>query len=151
MDLSLLAILVFCVLFAAVLYYLIFVKKDVLPDGRAQSGLVTALFVITPVLVIVLWYQSGSESRLQKLGFNPYPGFVSSSGIAAGQGKAPIWVFAIEGDEGSVLQFYKSNENHLGWSLVSESEMGLIFERGSERLSVSVGEGNVVFSMKPGE
>lgn len=150
MDFSLLAILIFCVSYAALLYYIIFVRREARLGPWGRSGLVTLLFVITPVLVMVLWYQSGAESRLERMGFTPYPGFVSSSGIAAGQGKAPVWVFSIEGHEGAVLQFYKRDENHVGWSLVSESEMGLMFARGDERLSVYVGADNAVFTLKPG-
>lgn len=149
MEPSLLAILVFCISFAALLYYVIFVRREARLSPWGKSGLITLLFVITPVLVAVLWFQSEAESRLERMGFNPYPGFVSSNGIATGSGEAPIWVFSIEGDGGSVLQFYKKNENHVGWSLVSESETGLMFERGGEVLSVFVGAGNVVFSMKP--
>ena len=149
MDTALFAILGFCLFFAALLYYVIFVRREARLGPWGRSGLVTLLFVITPVLVIVLWYQSGAQSRLAKLGFNPYPGFISSSGIATGSGETPIWVFSIEGDERSVLMFYKKNENHDGWSLVSESETGLIFERGNEVLTVFVGAGSVVFSMKP--
>lgn len=150
MDVSLLAILAFCLSYAAALYYFIFVRREARLGPWGRSGLVTLLFVITPVLAMILWYQSGAESRLEGLGFNSYPGFVSSSGIATGVGDAPIWVFTIVGDEDSVLLFYKQSENHAGWTLVSESDMGLVFERGSEKLSILVGEGNVVFSIKPG-
>ena len=149
MEISLLAILVFCVSYDALLYYFIFIRREARLGPWGRSGLVTLLFVITPVLVMILWYQSGAESRLERMGFSPYPGFVSSSGIATGSGEAPIWVFSIEGNEGSVLQFYRKNENHVGWTLVSESEMGLTFERGSEILSVFVGADNVIFSLKP--
>ena len=149
MEESLLSILVFCLSYAAALYYSIFVRRETRLGSWGKSGLVTLVFVITPVLVMNLWNQSEAESRLERLGFNPYPGFVSSSGIATGSGKAPIWVFSIEGYEGSVLQFYKKDENHVGWSLMSESDMSLIFERGSEKLSVFVGSDNVVFTLKP--
>ena len=149
MEMSLLPILVFCVSYAAFLYYFIFVRKEARLGPWGRSGLVTLLFVITPVLVMTLWFQSGAENRLERLGFTPYPGFVSSSGIATGSGEAPIWVFSITGNEDSVLQFYKKNKNHPGWSLVSETKMGLTFERGSETLSVFVEPGNVVFTLKP--
>lgn len=149
MELSLFVILVFCVSYAALLYYFIVIRREAQPLPWGKSGIVTLSFVITPVLAMILWQQSQAESRLEKLGFNPYPGFVSSNGIATGSGQAPIWVFSIAGHEGSVLLFYKKTENHAGWSLVSESQMSLTFERANEILSVFVDAHNVVFSLKP--
>ena len=149
METSLLIILIFCVSFAALLYYVFIFKKEMDLGEQGKAALFTAVFVILPILVIVIWNQFESKDRLSVIGFSPHPGFVSSVGVASGAGKNPIWVFSIEDDELSILQFYKNSENHSGWSLVSESHNSLVFRRGNEKTTVHVGNGTVVFSMKP--
>lgn len=151
MDLALIVLLGFCLVLAALLYYVIFVRREKRLSPWGMSSLLALLFIVIPVIMIALWYQSGAGHRLEQLGFQPYPGLISSSGIATGTGKAPIWVFSIEGDDAPVLQFYRQRENHKGWSLVTESHYGLMFKREEEVLTLLVGDGKVVFSLKPGE
>jgi hypothetical protein len=150
MDFSLIALLGFCLFFAALLYYVIFVRREEPIGPWGKSGLVILIFLIVPVLIIALWYQAEAERRLEEIGFTPYPGFISSSGVATGSGENPVWVFSLDGDVDAVLDFYKSAENHKGWALVSESESLLMFEREGEALSMFVGAGSVAFSIRPG-
>ncbi|HOP18113.1 MAG: hypothetical protein KDI22_06255 [Gammaproteobacteria bacterium] len=151
MDLSLIALLGGCLLLAAVLYYVIFVRREHPISPWGKSGLVTLMFVLVPVLVIALWYQAGAESRLAQIGFTPYPGFASSSGVATGLGENPVWVFSVEGGAKPVLEFYGRPENRKGWALVSESESLLLFEREGKSVAVSAVADSVAFTMRQGE
>lgn len=145
MDLDLIALLGGCLLLAALLYYVIFVRREEPIGSWGKSGLVSLVFVLVPVLLIALWYQSGAENRLKEIGFTPYPGFISSSGVAAGQGKNPIWVFSVEGDLAAVLEFYRRPENHNGWTLVSENEGLLLFRHEKRLVSISANMKSVAF------
>lgn len=90
MDLSLIALLGGCLMTAALLYYVIFVRREQPISSWGKSGIVTLMFVLVPVLVIALWFQDGAVNRLEQMGFEPYPGFVSCSGIATGLGEKPF-------------------------------------------------------------
>lgn len=149
MDVSLIALLGFNLIFAALLYYFIFIRREQRLGPWAKSGLFAILFIILPLLVMTLWYQAGAAQRLHQLGFTPYPGLISSSGTATGTGESPLWVFSFKGNSDALLQFYKDKNNHKGWTLVSETATGLSFKRGGKMLSVFVSEDNVVFTVKP--
>ena len=147
MDLSLIALLGGCLMMAALLYYVIFVRREQPISSWGKSGIVTLMFVLVPVLVIALWFQAGAVNRLEQMGFEPYPGFVSSSGIATGLGEKPFWVFTVEGGAEPVLEFYKLAENRKGWMLVSESKSLLLFEREGKSVAVSAVADSVAFMM----
>ena len=148
METSLLVILIFCLSFAALLYYVFIFKKEMDLGDQGKAALFTTVFVILPILVIVIWNQFESKDRLSEIGFTPYPEFVSSVGVATGAGNNPIWVFSTEDDENSILQFYKISENHTGWSLVSETPNSLVFKRKNQKTTIHVGNGNVFFSLQ---
>ena len=149
METSLIITLGFCLSFAALLYYVFVVRNAMDLGDRGKASLFTTLFVILPVLVLVLWNQSESKDRLSEIGFTPYSGLISSVGVVSGGGENPMWMFSSEDDENVILRFYKHSENHAGWSLVSETQRSLTFERGKERITIHVGQGNVVFSLRP--
>jgi hypothetical protein len=147
MDSSLIALLGGCLLMAALLYYVIFVRREHLIISWGKSGLVSLVFVLVPVLLIALWFQSGAENRLERIGFKPYPGFVSSSGIATGLGEKPFWVFSVEGGAETVLEYYRQPENRNGWALVADTESLLLFEREGKSVAVSSLGDSVAFTM----
>lgn len=151
METSLLIILGSCISFSALLYYFIFVKRESDLGWRGRAGIFSILFIITPIILIVLFSQSGAEDRLRKIGFEPHPNFSGSVGIAVGTGKNPIWVFSTDGDSNSILQFYKVHENHGDWSLLTESQNELVFEKEHQKMSIHIGDGNVVFSLMASE
>jgi len=151
MDLSLIALLGGCLLLAALLAYVIFVRREHLIVSWGRSGLVTLLFMLIPLVVISLWYQAGAETRLEQIGFTRYPGVVSSSGLAVGLGENPVWVFTVEGDAERALDFYRRAENRRGWALVSEGASLLLFEREGRLLAVSADPDSLIIMMRPAE
>lgn len=150
MDPSLIALLVGFVLMAALLYHVIFIRREHPIGSWAKSGLVVFVFLLIPVLLIALGFQAGAENRLQKIGFRPYPGFVSSSGIATGLGENPFWVFSVEGGATAVLEYYRQPENREGWVLVADSEFLLLFEREGQKVAVSAVADGVTFTLTDG-
>ena len=90
MSLGLLVLLGFCLLNVGLLIYLIYVKKSLMSDSRAKAGLITTLFFLIPIIFLTLWQQHHAQDRLQHLGFTPYAGFKSSSGIATGLGEKRV-------------------------------------------------------------
>lgn len=151
METPLLLILGACLSFAALLYYFLIIKRETDLGWRGRSGIFVIIFVITPVLLIVLFNQSGAEDRLRKTGFNPYPDFSSSVGTATGTGEKPIWLFSTDSKADSVLLFYKEEKNHHGWSLIAEDHNKLVFEKGRQTMSIRIDNGNVLFSLGPDE
>lgn len=151
MELSLILILGSCILFAAVLYYFLFVKREADLGERGKAGIFTIFFVIAPIILIVLLMQFGAESRLEKLGFKPHPSFSSSVGAATGVGENPIWIFSATGNPDSIFQFYKDPRNHAGWSLQAENTNGLVFRKDKNKMSILINNGDVVFSLVTNE
>lgn len=151
MDTALIALLAGCLVLAALLYYVNYVHPQEPTGHWGKSGLINLMLVLVPVLVIALWFQDGAEDRLAELGLTPYPGFVSSSGVATGAGESPVWVFSVEGDPEQVLAFYRRAENRAGWSLHSESGSLLLLEKEGRLLSVAASPGSVAIMVRPGE
>ena len=147
MDPALIALLGGCLSLAILLYYVIFIRRDGAVGSWGKSGLLTLLFVLIPVLVIALWNQSGAESRLALIGLSPYPGLTSSSGVATGQGKNPVWVFSVEGGAEPALKFYSHPENHKGWTLVSKSKSLLLFKSEGKTLVISANAESMAFML----
>ena len=107
METSLILILSISLSFAALLYYVFIVKRQLDIGARGVAGMIVILVVITPILLMVIFNQSGAEQRLRKYGFNPHPDFTGSVGIATGSGKHPIWLFSTNAKTESIVQFYK--------------------------------------------
>lgn len=148
MDSTLIAILVGGLSFAALLYYVFFIRRETDLSGWGTSGLIAMLFVIAPVIIMALWSQSGAESRLNELGFEPHPGFVSSVGIATGTGRNPTWVFSTDAEAQAIMDFYRQHQNRDGWSLAAERQSSLTFTKAHERMTVHVSEGSVIFALQ---
>ena len=148
MDLALLLILAFVLAYAGLLYYFIYVKKQPTTGPWGKSGIFISVFIIAPIIIIVLWFQSGAKGRLQEKGFTPHPGLNSISGIATGTGDSPTWVFSTDDSESSITEFYLQEHNRDGWSLVSDNQSLLLFEKGNEVAQILVGDGDVIFSIR---
>ena len=103
--------------------------------------------ILIPVVVVTLWHQAGASARLAEIGFAPHPAFDASVGVASGTGGHPVWVFSTTADPESILAFYRQPGNHGGWSLNSEASRMLVFGRGRERATLTVGREAVVFSV----
>jgi len=147
MELSLIIFLIICAAWAALLYYIFIIKKAPDLGAGGRSGIVVFTFVLIPFLAIVLWSQSGSDDRLAELGITPYPGFVSSVGVATGTGTNPTWIYEVTEEEGTLLDFYKNPDNHQGWTIVSGSGMGIALERGAKKLTIQVNGDKVFFTL----
>ena len=147
MDTTLLALLLASLAFAALLAYFILYRREYDIGGRGRAGIFIILFVITPVLVIAMVLQAGADTRLQQAGFMPHPSFGNVSGIAAGLGGEPYWVFESTAGPDDVLDYYRRAENHPDWILVRDSGDRLIFEQDEQRMLVSMDDRKVFFTM----
>lgn len=147
MNPTLAMLLIGCLLYAAVLFYVFVVRRERDLGGLGKSGLLVLAGLLVPVIGFVLWHQSQSTARLAGLGFKPYPGFKHSVGVATGMGEAPTWVYAVD-DETAVLEFYKKREHHTAWKLTSENSSMLVFVNGDDELTLSVGNGAAVLMLK---
>ena len=149
MEISLILILGVSLSFAALLYYVFVVKRQLDIGARGVAAMIAILVIITPILLMVLFNQSGAEQRLKKLGFNPHPDFTASVGVATGMGENPIWLFSTNAKTETIVKFYKSKDNHHGWSLISESYNRLVFVKKDKKISISVSNENVYFTLMP--
>ena len=147
MESSLILTLGLSLLYAASLYYIFIVKRlrDLGSDGVA--GMIVILVVITPIILMVLYNQSGADQRLKKYGFNPHPDFTSSVGIATGSGEHPTWLFSTNAKIESIVEFYKKLDNHKGWLLISENNNRLVFVKEGEKMSININDENIVFTL----
>ncbi|MCB1957930.1 MAG: hypothetical protein KDG55_19780 [Rhodocyclaceae bacterium] len=147
MDPALLTLLGLFVALAAVLHHVFVVRRADDAGGQGKAGLFVLGAVLIPVVLLALWYQSGAQNRLAEIGFAPHPAFGSSVGAASGAGKQPIWMFATSADPESILAFYREPGNHGGWSLESEANRMLVFDRGRERATITVGQEAVIITV----
>ena len=86
------------------------------------------------------------EAVMQEAGFVPHASFDSVSGVAAGLGDEPYWVFDSAAGRDAILAFYRLPENHPGWTLTGDSAGRLVFERQGKRMLVNVDERHVFFT-----
>ena len=107
------------------------------------------MFMIVPILVTVLYYQAGAKDRLSATGFTPHSSFESSIGVAAGTGDSPIWMFSTEFDKQAIIDFYKQEQNHKGWEVVSEDEKWLIFSKKDKNMRINITNKTALFMIAP--
>ena len=148
MAVSLVVFLVAILALAALLFYVVIVKRVPDAGGKGVAGLVLIVFILTPAVLFMLWNQSASYDRLNEIGFRPHPALRSSVGMATGIGENPVWVFAMDGDPRQIVQFYKQNDNHSGWQLVYEGQNLLVYEREAQSLSIFIAEDDVIFALR---
>ena len=147
METSLILILGISLFYAALLYYLFIVKRLKDLGSQGVAGMMVILFVIAPIVLIVVFNQSGAEQRLKEYGFNPHPDFTSSIGVATGSGENPIWLFSTETKTESIVQFYKKAENHDGWLFIRENNNGLVFVKKDKKMLINISNENVSFTL----
>ena len=141
MQNSLVWLFVFCLFMAGLSYYIGFVRPPRVLAWLSKAGFLIWLFLLTPILVYVLYQQSGSIDRLESTGFVAHPGIVESVGIANGVGENPTWLFRINSDGTDILEYYRSPDSRPGWEMSGGNEMVLMFKRERQRMAVAVRKG----------
>ena len=149
METSLFLILGLSLAYAALLYYIFIVRRQSDIGSLGVSAMMVMLFIITPIMLMAVFSQSGAEQRLKEHGFSPHPNFTGSVGVATGEGENPIWVFSTDTNMQSIVKFYKKPGNHDGWLLVSESNNRLVFVKKDQRMSINISSKNVAFTVFP--
>ena len=109
------------------------------------------MLFIAPILATTLYYQSGAKDRLKENGFTPHSSFESSVGVAAGTGDNPIWMFSTEFDKASIVDFYKQEQNHEGWTLSGEDEKWLFFIKNDKKMRININNNVALFMIAPQE
>ena len=140
MDKSLILLLVFSIILSGISYYLGFRKPAKNFPWLAKVTFVSATFLLIPVLVIVLYFQSSAKVRLSETGFVPYPQITETVGIAFGTGKNPTWIFKTR-DLNDIEKFYSDESNRPGWKLINSSENMQIYEKGNKKMSIGKQKG----------
>lgn len=148
MAVTLVVFLVAILALAALLFYVFVVKQTPDAGGKGVAGLVLILFILTPVVLFMLWNQSASVDRLNDIGFSAHPALRPSVGMATGIGENPVWVFAMDGDPRRIVQFYKQTDNHSGWQLVYEGQNLLVYEKEAQSLSIFIADDDVIFALR---
>jgi hypothetical protein len=137
MQSSLLWLLLFCLVMAAISYYLGFVRPPVVLAWLSQASFITLLFLLIPVLLYVLNQQRGAVGRLEQAGFSGPPVKVESVGFGNGIGEKPTWLFEAEGEAMGILDFYRSPDSRSEWELTADGGQMLVFKRGGEAMTVT--------------
>lgn len=155
MDPTLIILLVAFVAFAVMSFYLGWVYRPNPFDWKAQASFLVTVVMLIPVVAFVLAQQSGAVARLEAYGVRPLPQVRHVVGITAGQGPAPVWVFAGElpDDEAArraVLGFYDDPDTRQGWEIGGRGATMIVLERGEARLSVSAtSAGSIIYVLRP--
>ena len=140
MDKSIILLLVFSLILSVVSYYLGYLKPAKHLSWLAKSSFISVSFILIPVLVIVLYFQSTAKSRLSETGFVPYAEITETVGIAFGIGENPIWIFKIKG-KNNIESFYSDESNRHGWKLIESSETMQIYQKGDKKMSIGQHKG----------
>lgn len=155
MQPELIVLLIFVLLLAAVGYYFGFINPPRMLAWLSQASFVTGAFLLAPVLIIVLYLQSGAGGRLLELDIVPHPALNHAIGIAVGIGDEPVWLFESDLAAESILAFYRVPGNRPGWEIESDSRVMLVLTREHRELVVSAVDSwtNAVvsFSLEVGE
>ena len=138
---SIIIILSGCIILAAYGFYAGFIRREPLTDWKARAGFVFLVSVIIPLLIIVLWLQSGAKGRLARTGFVPHPSVEESVGISVGIGKRPTWVFKFHASEKSIADFYRLEENREGWNLTNNNPLMMILKKDKTTMVIGVNKG----------
>lgn len=144
MSNSLIAMTVVFALLAWLNFHLGFRRPVPLLAWLPQGAFLVFMFLLIPVCLFALWNQHRASDRLSATGIVPHPTFEHAVGIATGRGESPIWLFELTATPDEVLEFYRAEDNHNGWQLVSDSPPMLIFGDGdgdgARRLTIIAGD-----------
>lgn len=141
MQLSLIALLCVSMGFAALSYYLGFVKPDRLFAWRPQAAFVCLIVLLIPVLSISLWLQATATLRLAETGITPHPKLGASIGITTGLGNEPIWMFRTTANEEEIAEFYRNRQHRQDWEIINDSPIFLILGKDRQRMTVGTHSG----------
>ena len=151
MQTSLIYLFIFCLLMAGLTFYIGFIRPPKVLAWLSQSAFLMWLFFLTPVLGYVLYQQSGAIDRLESTGFAAHPAITEVVGFANGHGSEPTWLFVVEGDLKEVMEFFRREDSHPGWSTKGGNDKVMIFVKGDLQMAVAVREGwsdsSIMFSM----
>ena len=150
MDPTLVGLLFAFIAFAAVSYYVGFVLPEVGFVWMIKAAFLVTIVMLIPVVAFVLYQQTGAVKRLETYDVVPLPEIRHVVGITAGQGPAPVWVFAGDGASGAVLGFYDDPDSRPGWELTERGLTMIVLRRGDARLSVSAtSAGQIIYMLRP--
>ncbi len=150
MDPTLVGLLVAFIVFAAVSYHLGFRLPDIGWTWKAQTAFLVTIVMLIPAVVFVLFQQTGAVKRLETHDVAPLPEIRHVVGITAGQGRAPVWVFAGDVSSGEALGFYDDPDTRPGWELTERGATMIVLRRGEARLSVSATRaGRIIYMLRP--
>ena len=119
-------LLVACIGFAILGYYLGFYRPTEPFEWYSQAMFFGMTFLLIPMLTWVLWYQAGAINRLTQTGITPHPTIEYSVGVTSGQGKNPTWVFETLPNTKVNLDYYTQESNRKGWAIKHINETMVI-------------------------
>ena len=141
MQTSLILLFIFSLVMAGISFAIGFLRPQRPGTWLSKAGFIIWLFLLAPFLTYVLYQQQGSVDRLEATGFTAYPGIEEAVGMANGAGEEPTWLFKVEGDPDSILEYYRSPETRTGWSLVAETPQLLSLVQGQKRMDIFASKG----------
>jgi hypothetical protein len=141
MQTSLILLYIFCLVMAGLSFYLGFLRPPRPGTYLSKAGFIIWLFLLAPFLTWVLFQQHGSIERLEQAGFVAHPAIEESVGIANGVGSTPTWLFKVDEEPDTILQFYRSPDTHNDWKLAAETPALLTFFREGKRMDVLASKG----------
>ena len=151
MQPSIIALLIFCIAFAALSYYLGFKLPYYALQFLSQASFVVLSFMLIPFLVFALWTQSGEIERLRETGLIPHPSIRHSVGLTTALTESPTWVFAVDTSLESATEFYLDETNRLGWSILSSDSELLMLKRNYETMSIGLfkkrGDASIIYTL----
>ena len=150
MDATLIGLLIGFIAYATVSWYFGFLAPGNGATWRHQTAFLVTTVMLIPAVAYVLYLQTGAVQRLQDHGVTPLPEVRHVVGIAAGQGSAPVWVFAGDVTRTDTLVFYDDPETRPGWEVAARGATMIVLRRGDARLSVSAtSAGHVIYMLRP--
>ena len=133
MQTSIIITLFISIILAAYGFYAGYYRPTAKLTWLAQACFGCMIFLMIPILIIVLWVQTSAQDRLSETGFIPHPAIEETVGVTAGFGKNAKWVFKTDATKDSIFNFYRDEDNSLGWELINEKSDVLIFRKGKRK------------------
>ncbi len=147
MDPVLIALLIFSLLLAALLFHFTRSTVNVDPVPWVRTARFLILAVMIPIILTTLLLQAGAEQRLENTGFKVHPALNSSAGLSVGLGENPVWVFSSTASAESIRGFYEQPENRSGWMPAIYTGNALLYKQDGFSMSILVDGEQVVFAL----